>query len=183
MKYMLMIATLLLLSSPGCRAQSCGDDDLMKPRSGNSSHLTQNKSGDPTMLPIQKSDTDWKKELSAEEYRVLREKGTEIAFTGKYYKHDADGVYRCAGCGTELFRSVEKYHSGSGWPSFYAPKDSKSIIIREDRSHGMLREEVLCAACGGHLGHVFDDGPQPTGLRYCINSVSLDFESKNVEKE
>ena len=183
MKYILMLAALLILSSPGCRAQSCGDDDLMKAREGKSSTLKHSQKGELTMLPIQKSDADWKKELSAEEYRVLREKGTEIAFTGKYYKHDADGVYRCAGCGAELFTSHEKYHSGSGWPSFYAPRDSKSIIIREDRSHGMVREEVLCAACGGHLGHVFDDGPQPTGLRYCINSVSLDFESKDNNKE
>lgn len=181
MKYILMFTAFLLLSSPGCRAQSCGDDDLMKPRSGKSSTLKQNNSGEPDMYSIEKSDADWKKELSAEEYRVLREKGTEIAFTGKYYKHDADGVYRCAGCGTELFTSREKYHSGSGWPSFFAPKDNKNVVIREDRSHGMVREEVLCAACGGHLGHVFDDGPQPTGLRYCINSVSLDFENRKDE--
>ncbi|MBR9977023.1 MAG: peptide-methionine (R)-S-oxide reductase MsrB [Bacteroidetes bacterium] len=118
---------------------------------------------------------DWKQELSTEQYRVLREKGTEPAFSGAYYTHDEKGNYYCAGCGNLLFTSGEKYHSGSGWPSFYAPADKQNVRIQKDTSHGMIRDEVLCAHCGGHLGHVFDDGPQPTGQRYCINSVSLDF--------
>jgi peptide-methionine (R)-S-oxide reductase len=118
---------------------------------------------------------DWKRILTDEQYRVLREKGTEPAFSGKYYTHDEKGNYHCAGCGNLLFTSAEKYHSGSGWPSFFAPADNDNLVLRKDSSHGMIREEVLCAACGGHLGHVFDDGPKPTGLRYCINSVSLDF--------
>ena len=180
MKHTLLALAALFLFTTVCRGQSCGDADLMKPSKANAS-TTQNgtHTGVHDMFPIQKSEDAWKKELTEQEYRVLRERGTEIAFTGKYYKTDADGVYHCAGCGAELFTSKEKYHSGSGWPSFYAPKDNKNIVIREDRSHGMVREEVLCAHCGGHLGHVFDDGPQPTGLRYCINSVSLDFERKD----
>lgn len=135
------------------------------------------------MFPIQKDDRTWKKELNDEQFRVLRNKGTEVAFTGKYYKHDKDGVYRCAGCGAELFRSDEKYHSGSGWPSFYAPAGEANIVIRKDYSHGMVREEVLCAQCGGHLGHVFEDGPQPTGLRFCINSVSLEFDKQKADSK
>ncbi|MCB2203621.1 peptide-methionine (R)-S-oxide reductase MsrB [bacterium] len=182
MRYITFLA-LILFAGSSCLAQSCGEGDLMKAHDGKASTVKQNNNGEQVMFSIEKSNADWQKALSKEEYRVLREGGTEIAFTGKYYKTDADGVYRCAGCGNVLFTSKEKYHSGSGWPSFYAPKDNKNIVIREDRSHGMVREEVLCAACGGHLGHVFNDGPKPTGLRYCINSVSLDFESdKTAEK-
>ena len=177
MKYILLLSVLLLIASPSCQAQDRGDDNLTKGRDEKTSTTQQMKGGEIKMFAIQKSEDDWKKELDKDEFRVLREGGTEIAFTGKYYKHDVDGVYRCAACGNELFTSEEKYHSGCGWPSFYAPKDNENIIIREDRSHGMVREEVLCASCGGHLGHVFEDGPQPTGLRYCINSVSLDFEN------
>ncbi len=120
---------------------------------------------------------EWKKKLSNEEYRVLREKGTERPFTGKYWKHKEKGTYKCAGCGVELFSSEAKFKSGSGWPSFYAALDKDKIEEKADLSHGKRRIEVLCKNCGGHLGHVFDDGPRDkTGLRYCINSVSLDFE-------
>jgi len=123
-----------------------------------------------------RSDAEWRKALSPEQYEVLRRKGTERAFTGKYYNSKEKGVYRCAGCGNPLFDSETKFDSGTGWPSYYQPVSEDAVETDEDKSHGLTRTEVLCAHCGGHLGHVFPDGPQPTGRRYCINSVSLDFE-------
>jgi peptide-methionine (R)-S-oxide reductase len=131
-----------------------------------------------TQEQIQKSEAEWKAELTHEQYHILREKGTERPFTGKYYRSKETGTYHCAACGNALFTSDTKYESGSGWPSFWAPLAEGNIKIQRDTSHGMIRTEVLCARCGSHLGHVFDDGPQPTGLRYCINSVSLDLKSE-----
>ena len=125
-----------------------------------------------------KTEDEWKKELTPEQYRVLREKGTESPYEGKYFKHNEKGIYTCAGCGTELFSSDTKYDCPSGWPSFYTPYNNSNVSELTDKSHGMIRTEVTCSKCGGHLGHVFNDGPQPTGLRYCINSVSLDFKKK-----
>ena len=122
------------------------------------------------------TEEQWRERLTPEQYDVLRRKGTERAFTGAYTDTEDPGVYRCAGCGSELFRSDAKFHSGSGWPSFVEPASLDSVVTEEDTSHGMRRTEVLCATCGGHLGHVFPDGPAPTGLRYCINSCALDLE-------
>ncbi|WP_196221622.1 peptide-methionine (R)-S-oxide reductase MsrB [Leptospira weilii] len=127
---------------------------------------------------INKSDDEWKKELTPEQYKVLRQKGTEMAFTGALYKNHDKGNYVCAACGTILFSSETKYESGSGWPSFYQPAKEGTVDEEKDSSHGMVRTEVLCSKCGGHLGHVFNDGPRPTGLRYCINSASLKFQKE-----
>jgi len=124
---------------------------------------------------VTKSEDEWRRALTPEQFAVCRQKGTERAFTGKYWDHHEPGVYRCSACGAERFSSDAKFDSGTGWPSFCQPLDAGNIHTVEDTSHGMRRTEVMCGACGSHLGHVFDDGPRPTGLRYCLNSVSLDF--------
>jgi peptide-methionine (R)-S-oxide reductase len=128
------------------------------------------------MTKVQRTEAEWREVLDAERYRILREKGTEPPFSGEYDHTFAPGTYRCAGCGAELFRSETKYDSGCGWPAFFAPASDEVIDEESDTSYGMVRTEVMCASCGGHLGHVFPDGPAPTGLRYCINSAALNLE-------
>ena len=129
-------------------------------------------------LPVEKSDAEWRKELTPQQYQVLRQHGTERPGTSPLNREKRHGVFKCAGCGAELFPSETKYESGSGWPSFFKPLDEGSVATTTDRSHGMVRTEAHCAKCGGHLGHVFPDGPAPTGLRYCMNGLSLKFEPK-----
>ena len=131
------------------------------------------------MTKVQKTETEWREELTPAQYEVLRRQGTEPPFTGAYWNVKDDGTYHCAGCGAPLFSSDTKFESGTGWPSFYEPALAENVEVLTDTSHGMIRTEVRCANCGGHLGHVFDDGPNPTGLRYCINSCSLDFGNKD----
>jgi len=139
------------------------------------------KDSEYVCVKIERSDEEWQKILSPDQYAILRGKGTEMPFTGKYYNNKEAGIYVCAGCGNELFSSDTKFESGTGWPSFFAPVSKENIATERDTSHGMIRTEVLCAVCGAHLGHVFEDGPPPSRLRFCINSGALVFKKKAAQ--
>ncbi|WP_224998917.1 peptide-methionine (R)-S-oxide reductase MsrB [Cesiribacter sp. SM1] len=163
-KLLLLLAMLMISTLGSCQSGSKNE----KPKAKAS--MTYN---------INKSEAEWRKALTPEQFKVLRQKGTERAFSGKYNKHKEEGVYTCAACGQELFSSKTKFDSGTGWPSYFKPISKEAVAEITDTEYGMVRTEVVCSNCGGHLGHVFNDGPKPTGLRYCLNSVSLGF----VEKE
>ena len=153
----------------------CGRPDVVSQTAGSLGVATNTWTMNDKVI---KTEAEWQRELTPEQFRILRQKGTERAFTGRYWDHHEPGRYRCAGCGQELFASDEKYNSGCGWPSFTAPTGTNRVTTQDDPSHSMQRTEVLCSRCGGHLGHVFPDGPAPTGLRYCINSAALEFEAE-----
>ncbi|CAN5368024.1 peptide-methionine (R)-S-oxide reductase MsrB [soil metagenome] len=157
-----ILSTLLL----GLALSSCAQDNKKSTKESTAN------------FQVKKSEEEWKKILTAEQYYVLRQKGTERPFTGEYAETHDQGTYYCAACHQALFNSETKFESGTGWPSFYQPIKEESVKVNKDVTYGMVREEVVCSNCGGHLGHVFDDGPKPTGLRYCMNSVSLKFEKK-----
>ena len=170
----LMTGVLLVFSTaPGCAGKR--ETTVVTEKTGPIKVYSYERRGFAMSEKIVKTEVEWKKQLTPEQFRILREKGTEQAGTGKYAYHHEHGVYRCAGCGLDLFRSEDKYESGTGWPSFFAPISSGNISTAADNSLFSRRTEVLCRRCGGHLGHVFEDGPEPTGERFCINSASIDF--------
>lgn len=187
-KFCFMIGLVVLNSCSNAQTkQSPKNDNTVKESTMNENKLIiKDKTLDNSKIDPQdkvvKTAEEWKKTLTPEQFQILRKKGTEYAFTGKFYKHKENGMYVCAGCGNELFSSEQKYDSGCGWPSFYDGIAAGKIKTQLDTTHGMVRTEIMCARCDGHLGHVFEDGPNPTGLRYCVNSLSIDFKKKEDNK-
>lgn len=168
-----LVALAVLSSAPGCSEKH--EAPAVAGKTGPIKVYSYERKDFVMTEKVVKAEDEWKKQLSPQQFNILREKGTEMAGTGKYAYNHEHGVYRCAGCGLDLFRSNEKYESGTGWPSFFAPIAPGNVATTADNSLFSRRTEVVCSRCGGHLGHVFDDGPKPTGLRYCMNSAALDF--------